>query len=395
MKIKNLFLVIIVAAGCSKRGEQPPEHRPLPEGDFYKLAKEIYSEDRWLESCDFANRDKIYELVQELDEKVKLITNMSRSGGVLKSGFTRFELGPGFFFKETEQEIGKDEWKFSDVMGWSTILSQYLKVKGQAVTEENLGSWSWILRKVQFILSDDEKRIVYGVNLALDHRAPINVPKLKQIVGSCSNDLLCSYNELELRVRNAGLWEWVESIPYYKYFFNQIKEKGKPAMQRFFSKRLTWDEKRFGYRPYDLVHKTSEGALVIPLSTSDFGSVKKNLEEFFIEPWVRAGVNLSILWREPIDMPSVFKILYGSSSGGRSYVSYQDRHMKLYAGALLPTFAHEFGHVLGLRDEYYTIWNESTCSYGVDENRGNIMSVHYSGIVTPELVNTVRSLYGL
>lgn len=394
MNIKGLLLVLIVAVGCSKRGEQPPEHRPLPEGDFYKLAKTIYSEEKWLEDCDFTYRDRIYELTKDLDEKALQIKDIARSSGE-RPGYTRFEFGPGFFYKNNEPLIAKDSWERFEVAGWPQIHSEYLKVKGQAVTEENLRRWSWILRSVQGILVDDENRIVYGTNLALDHMARTHVPALKKIISACLDESLCSHAELEIQIRNAGLREWVVSIPYYEYFLNQIKQNGRSAMERFLSKRLVWDERRFISKPYDLAYKGSDGELVVPLHTSDFGGVKKSLEQFFIEPWVRAGLSISILWRESIDTPSVFKILYGDSLGGRAYVSFQDRHMKLYAGTLLAAFAHEFGHVLGLRDEYYTLWNGSTCSYSYDANKGNIMSDHNSGAATPELVSEIRSLYGL
>lgn len=54
---------------------------------------------------------------------------------------------------------------------------------------------------------------------------------------------------------------------------------------------------------------------------------------------------------------------------------------------------HEFGHVLGLRDEYYTQWNEENCSYSEQYNMASIMSSSQAGKILKSHTDELKKFY--
>jgi hypothetical protein len=80
--------------------------------------------------------------------------------------------------------------------------------------------------------------------------------------------------------------------------------------------------------------------------------------------------------------------------GGRAFVGHAEGgSMQLFNYSRLKTAAHEFGHVMGLKDEYYTTWNSSNCSYSDEGNAGNLMSDSFTGKVLPAHWQEIKKNY--
>lgn len=67
--------------------------------------------------------------------------------------------------------------------------------------------------------------------------------------------------------------------------------------------------------------------------------------------------------------------------------------MQLFNFSRLKTAIHEFGHVIGLTDEYYTSWDTTKCSYVDEYNGGNLMSDSFTGKVLPEHWQLIKKTY--
>jgi hypothetical protein len=46
--------------------------------------------------------------------------------------------------------------------------------------------------------------------------------------------------------------------------------------------------------------------------------------------------------------------------------------------------AHEIGHVLGFRDNYFTVWRNDICGYEYQSREDDLMSNSDKGLVLPE-----------
>jgi hypothetical protein len=51
------------------------------------------------------------------------------------------------------------------------------------------------------------------------------------------------------------------------------------------------------------------------------------------------------------------------------------------------------GHVLGLADEYYTLWDEEKCQYSDEYNMSNIMSATDTGTIPTKDIESLKEVY--
>ena len=73
-------------------------------------------------------------------------------------------------------------------------------------------------------------------------------------------------------------------------------------------------------------------------------------------------------------LSSLFRFILEPEAGGRAYVSRIDSLVHLFPRGTSDTFQHEMGHVLGFKDNYYTVWAPGACSYREEGNEADIMS---------------------
>jgi hypothetical protein len=118
---------------------------------------------------------------------------------------------------------------------------------------------------------------------------------------------------------------------------------------------------------------------------------EKSMVESIIESTWKNDQNLFELeWGSKSTHPDLFTILFKRNEPGqRPYVSASEKTMNLFPMNRVRSIAHEFGHVLGVDDHYYTIWDETQCSYTQETNSEDLMSDSTSGEVTPEEWNSL------
>jgi hypothetical protein len=117
------------------------------------------------------------------------------------------------------------------------------------------------------------------------------------------------------------------------------------------------------------------------LSESDREVVKSTIEQV----WARVNTKVTVEWKGRSKILDLFTILFHSDLIGESAnVNHGDRSMNLYPLTRVRSIAHEFGHIIGFDDHYYTVWDDRICSYVQESTESDIMSNSQSGVVTDE-----------
>ena len=90
----------------------------------------------------------------------------------------------------------------------------------------------------------------------------------------------------------------------------------------------------------------------------------------------------------------LFHILFTLEPNNRSFVNFNLKEINLFPFTAVRTVAHEYGHVLGFDDHYYTVWNSEKCEYHAQYNEEDIMSDSETGDVTNLEWQTLLDKYG-
>jgi hypothetical protein len=62
----------------------------------------------------------------------------------------------------------------------------------------------------------------------------------------------------------------------------------------------------------------------------------------------------------------------------------ENKTVTLFPNVKARSIAHEFGHVMGFNDRYYSVWNAAACEYKVQNSEEDIMSNSNYGVVLDE-----------
>lgn len=113
--------------------------------------------------------------------------------------------------------------------------------------------------------------------------------------------------------------------------------------------------------------------------------------------FVESNWNISIDYKikivsHKLPLPS-YLLKIDTIPGGRAFVLHSLKEMHLYNYGYDKTIIHEFGHVLGLRDNYYTYWDPLKCVYVDQFNPADLMSDSSQGTVLNEHWNAIKKAY--
>ncbi|MEQ1878790.1 MAG: hypothetical protein ABL958_19270, partial [Bdellovibrionia bacterium] len=143
-----------------------------------------------------------------------------------------------------------------------------------------------------------------------------------------------------------------------------------------------------------LVKWISPTELELPLDPGVFSSAKNEMAEFIESVWKNDKVKLKIRWADKTSLPELFQIQLGQAAGGRASMNYNKKSITMNPGTRSRSLAHEAGHVLGFRDEYFTLWDGSeNCTYIVEYTEEDVMSTSSSGKVTDVQWKALETVY--
>ena len=393
-----LFALCLILAACgpkaAKQDARPfhvNPHEFTVTGTLSERLAKVIADD-YAEPCDLIDKDRKQTLLAALERAVSAPDPSPQGRSEIPKDLIPFQ---GSFLKDTQKSPPtKSGWEVG-TYGWTDALEYYEK-RGDSMTRED---WMYVNSLVMSVLMEDESRVLNGQNLGFDHLTIQYLPKIHAAVSACLKNEKCLIPEFTPEVALAA-----RGIPIYSYYLQSLEsvsqaETARKMVARF-EKREASDEKDHQFNLNALLQKKSMGSetiISLPLDAGDLGEEERKLTEKIIETvWSKPGVKISVTWESRNKIPDLFKIFFDlTGTGKRPFVAYSNKSLNLFPYSRSRSIAHEFGHVLGFDDHYYTIWNPKVCAYVQESNQEDLMSDSESGEVTPdewtELLNNAKS----
>jgi hypothetical protein len=284
-----------------------------------------------------------------------------------------------------------DGWT-TNIQGWRGIHNFYK----QNADKPTPRFWRAMNEAVRSLLLEDKIRVINGTNRGIDHENVQQLLAISAKVESCMKDAACEIPDFSDELALA-----VKSIPMYRFFYQGLRSNSDFESKREFLKdfldRSRMDLLDHGFRknPH-LKFERSDSTTVLNLAMDPglLGQREKEIIDSIIESvWSSETSKVKLDWSSKQVTPGLFEILFHPNSPDqRPYVLPYKKTMNLFPGNRTRSVAHEFGHVLGFDDHYYTVWDPDRCLYIYESNDFDLMSSSDSGDVTPEEWRTLLNL---
>jgi hypothetical protein len=370
------------------RNEIPDSPRPLYLGALDEKLSEIYSKEYEsnFDPCDFKNRDRIFEVARALEEKrneiESFVKSLPTSPNQELKNFGRFKL-----IDDTNNLAGENKWSTYNY-AWTDVFSYYDQIKNSPIDK----NWVSLNKFARGFVPNDEGRII---NLRFGGLSRSAGPKFEAIlikVQNCINDESCidpKLDDTQKTFLNTNL-----AFNYYNEILSSptaSQTDKRNILQRFF-KRVKMENNYFEFH-LNPIAKIEGNTLVIPMDLSILGETSTGFIEILEKAWnIDNDKNIKIKTQTRPTASYLLKL--DDVIGGRAFVQYNDGgSMQLFNFSRLKTATHEFGHVIGLTDEYFTSWDTTKCSYVDEYNSGNLMSDSFTGKVLPEHWQLIKKTY--
>jgi hypothetical protein len=378
-RISTVVAIAIVfgvglSSGCGRENEIRPSLRDRApvNGPTVPVVKSL-AEGLYLSDCDRKHLPKALEIAQAVDARAEEIAAYFST--LPESPlFRRERLGPITVRVRKTSPSPKPGWQ-SVKFGWPTIEAEYAEALRNPIPE----NWAYLNTSVRSVLRNDESRVLDGYLYVLGHGDEPILEEIRNAILACKRPE-CARPSLSTQ---AERWLGRHSL-YQKYLAHSQPGDSTKA-------QVAWDAVRVGiesdlewYREFNLYSGVRRlgNDYSVALDAGPFGEVKEQLANVIETIWASATSKIKIAWRE--SSPDLFSVILGEGHGGRAYVSYRNLKIVLYPDVRARTIAHEFGHVLGFPDYYYTLWHESTCTYEEQFREDDLMSDSGLGGVLPE-----------
>ncbi|MGZ6442214.1 MAG: hypothetical protein ACXWRU_19310 [Pseudobdellovibrionaceae bacterium] len=384
----GLLILTMSACAPSRGGTHSDTDRPLFLGDLDKKINEIYSKENEInfDPCDFKSRDRISEVARTLEQKRGEIENLTKSQPTLPNENT-MSFGKFIFINDVDIKPGEDKWQ-SDSYSWNDVISFYDKIKDRPVDK----NWATLNRFVRGIVLNDENRIVYLGFGGLSRDAGPKLDAVQEKIQVCLLDTTCINPNLSLE-QNSFL-STNRAFGYYIGVLEsaQFSQTEKRTTLEKFLKRIKRENSKYAFQ-VNPVARVEGNTLVIPMDLSALSEAASHFIEILEKAWNVDGEKSVKI--EEVNRPiSSYLLKVQDIIGGRAFVSAGDGGtINIFNYGRLKTATHEFGHVIGLPDEYYTTWDSSKCGYSDTYNFGNLMSDSSGGAVLPAHWQRIKMNY--
>lgn len=393
ISVSLLFLAMTACAPSHRKDDESPKNpespRPLYLGDLDKKLGEIYNPENEFnfDPCDLKNREKILELARTLEEKRAEIEQFSKTAPPAPDK-TYVELGKFKFIDDSNVPVGEDKW-ISKSRSWHDVFSFYDKIKTWPIDD----NWVNLNRFARGFVFDDEDRIVYLRFAGLTRDVGPKLEAIESKIQDCLTDISCLDPKLDANQKN-----FLNSNLAFNYYFKTLDnndktyEEKRDILKRFLS-RIKQGNSRYAFHWNDGA-RVEANTLIVPMDLSVLGDASAKFIDL-IEKFWNVDTEKNIKIETKTDRNTSYLLKVDEILGGRAFVSHEKANglMQLFNLSRIKTAAHEFGHIIGLTDQYYTTWDTTHCSYVGESNGGNLMSSSSSGKVLPEHWELIKKTY--
>ena len=384
-------------SGCStnnkespfdQRGTAPEEKHDVVKGPLYQAYRSV-QESLFRENCDQKLSGIQSALINTLDLKSNEILNESLAKKDHPESYIPFAKS---YLINNPKIQPKKGWQ-DEPYSWNLAYDFYKK----NVASNTPQFWSTLDAYVRSLVTDDRKRVVYGYNLNLTHDQVQQLSTLKEIAETCKTDTRCvkpKWSDDQLKM--------ITEIAPYSHYQSALENSHNFKDQRKYVEKLfdrIESDFHFHHDEFNsmVTHQKINGKdnFSLPLDQGNFlESERSLLENTITSIWKNDTKAVSISWSKSTPSMSLFHFLFELEPNNRSYVNFDLREIHLFPFTAVRTVAHEFGHVLGFDDHYYTLWDSEKCEYHAQFNEEDIMRGSDTGEVTDSEWQVLIDQYG-
>ncbi len=409
-----LALILVVGFGCSKgkelkkslvhqlreKGLHPAAHpeefaaaaiQKMEEtGITFTQQVEAVQKGDWIDECDDKLKDKRFEIAKYLDDNYALVRAFYNEASATTGNGTEvkyIQIGK-LRSRVTAPNNSDDQWVTELSTNWQDMHEHYLQIKDIKFTSDSpLKEKKYLVslyKDFLAIIVDDEGRATDGINYYLTHD---DLPKIKSAAEKVE---ACITNNCERPEFTTDDLEFILSVRFYRRHWQRYLSTNDRTRLTKLLNELTWDFGRYEVRTNKSV--TLENLkYTLPLFLKPELVEGKDLLAKVIEDiWKNEkGEHLKVDYFD--QHPDIFSV-FVDNVPGRSYVMFKAKEVHLLQDVKDRSIAHEIGHVLGFRDQYYTLWDQDKCLYSIESNAADIMAIS-SGRVLPYHWEALKQTY--
>ena len=393
--MKSLILISLVIplllTACSPSSDskvQEPQKKSY-EGDIFEKAQQIYKEENSdsFYDCDKNLISKIFKITQALEDKREKIIELNKKNlsTLDASKIRRYKIGPHDFHDFIQNEEPKDEW-IQDPYGWEKANTVYERIANDSENKD----WVFLNGYVRSLIVDDQSRIENMEHHNVQRLLKTTILDTYEVIKKCDENESCT-----LPLFTDTSLSWLLSDITYKYIYNGLLNSTDYSLKR---KRIKWLKTgveiavrgRFGFEKNESITIVNN-KITLPLNLDIFTDGIKQVKDLIETSWSKFNISIQVVPTSNIDQ--VFRILISNTPQERAFVSYKKKYMQLYSPTSSGTLLHETGHILGIKDRYYTWFKSSTCEYVNEFNNADIMSNGNTGKVLPSHIEEIKKAY--
>ena len=379
MRFFTLGVLLVLMSGllgCAKSADSNGSGLEIVKGSIVDALK-VNRESRYVSACDQTNRKDQDQIAAELDRRAHEIQSLA--GSRPPNGGTSIAVGPTFFIQNPLIAAGVDQW-VNNYFSWSKAFTRFQEIQAKPTD----GDWVALEQNVRFLISADRARL-RGSDTGLNHLSGPHLLELQTLLQNCLARSDCQEVTLNLdQLAFVGSNERLSDL-WYGYSQTTTAEARRRTLG-YFLDRVTSEYKGYQFNRNEQIHfEPATKTFHLSLYAGVFSQATKTIGEFIESVWTQGdnGYHVKVDWKPSAD--GAFSLLLDPAQVyGRAFVSWQDKIVQLYPGTGTRGIAHEMGHVLGFRDHYYIQFNRQSCWYTEENNHGDLMSAHVTGVVTPE-----------
>lgn len=390
--ICGFLFATLALSGCGgKRApvaadERHPVHPQIYEGSFVEALDQLYG-NPYVTPCEIDRKVRIYELARELDSRKAELDRVLETTSLVPPGYVQVRVD-GFSMLETlpPSDSYPDVWE-TETDSWDSFFATFSSIKGAGTPKQ----WADLRTLFGAGIMDDLNRTKWGAGFATGPQDQATLTSIRDRLYDCWKSGTCEPTALD------DMKPWVEYQPQYKALLSAFanaknKSAAGDALNEFYD--LVEDDLHFyfGFRKNKSIQKADASTAVLPVHAIELAKAAAHFSGYVQSNWSGPGFNLKMDWA-PERATDVYKLLLGKGPTGRAFVSYSKKEINLFNNVRDKTIIHEFGHVLGFPDRYYTIWDGRKCEYTFHFNRSDIMSNSRTGAVKSSDFDKLKRAY--